>query len=82
MWFFWTVPVGTPAYDTLIYHRWQLVLYSISSLSMAIVLVRTYKHSKYPYLSTCAAMMCLSALFQVIDVILINWEIGCKYYSV
>jgi hypothetical protein len=45
MWLFWNVPIDIPAYEQLILGRWRLVLYTISGLSMGIVLVRTYKHS-------------------------------------
>jgi VanZ family protein len=77
MWLFWNVPIDNIAYDHLNYSRWELVLASISGLSMSIVLVRTYKHSGYPYLYTCAAMMFLASLFDVLTFILYNWAILC-----
>jgi hypothetical protein len=52
----------------------------ISAASMAYVLVRTYKHSKFPYLFTCAALMFLSAFFGLLATILNNWKLGCYYF--
>jgi hypothetical protein len=74
---FWNVPIDNPYYIVLILNRWNLVLQSISGLGMGIVLVRTYKHSKYPYLYTCAAMMFASAGFEVLATILYNWGALC-----
>ena len=50
---------------------------------MGIVLVRTYKHSGYPYIYTCAAMMFASTLCQLITEIILNWAVFCpEFYSV
>jgi hypothetical protein len=63
----WSIPIDYPDYyKVLVLNRWYLVLWSISGLSMSIVLVRTYKHSQYPYLYTCAALMFASAGFNVL----------------
>ena len=77
MWLFWNIPIDTPDYDHLIYGRWYLVLNPICCLSMGIVLVRTYKHSQYPYLYTCAALMFASAGFNVLSTITYNWAVYC-----
>jgi hypothetical protein len=77
MWLFWNIPINTPAYEVLILHRWYLVLYSISGLSMGIDLVRTYKHSQYPYIYTCTALMFASAGFNILGTILYNWNAFC-----
>jgi hypothetical protein len=77
MYLFWNIPIDNPAYETLILHRWYLVLYSINGLSMCIVIVRTYKHSQYPYIYTCAALMFASAAFEVLATILYNWGVFC-----
>ena len=47
---------------------------------MVVVLVRTYKHSRYPYLVTCSAMMFLGSLFRVLATILFNWYHFCKLF--
>jgi hypothetical protein len=47
---------------------------------MGIVLVRTYKHSQYPYLYTCAALMFASAGFNVLANILFNWVAFCDNF--
>jgi hypothetical protein len=73
----WHVPLDSPAYEFLNYNRWHLVLDAISGAAMGIVLVRTYKHSGYPYLYTCAAMMFLASLSSVLLVILYNWRFFC-----
>jgi hypothetical protein len=73
----WNIPAGNPAYDALTYHRWMYVLCSIEGLSMAIVLVRTYYHTKYPYLYTIAFLIFLSAGFRVLAFILNNWGVFC-----
>ena len=78
--FFWNIPSDSPAHGYLIYNRWVLVLSIISGLCMGIVLVRTYKHTQYPYLYTCAAFMFASAGLGLIAEILFNWEMGCKYF--
>jgi hypothetical protein len=44
---------------------------------MGIVLVRTYKHSQYSYLYTCAALMLAFAGFDVLTTILYNWGVFC-----
>jgi hypothetical protein len=76
----WRSPAESHAQDHLKFDRWKLVLAAIDALSMAIVLVRTYKHSKFPYLYTCAAMMFLAAIFNLLSTILFNWFEGCKYF--
>jgi hypothetical protein len=75
----WRVPAGS-AQEILSYNRWSLALYPIQALSMAVVLVRTYKHSKYPYLYTVATLIFLSASFGLLAIILYNWVEGCKYF--
>ena len=52
----WHLPEG-PDYELLSYHRWLFVCSTFSAVAMFIVLVRTYRHSQYAYLYTCAAMM-------------------------
>jgi hypothetical protein len=47
---------------------------------MGIVLVRTYKHTQYPYLYTCAAFMFASAGTNVLEVILYNWVAFCDNF--
>jgi hypothetical protein len=47
---------------------------------MGIVLVRTYKHSQYPYLYTCASLMFASAGANVLEVILYNWSVFCSHF--
>jgi hypothetical protein len=81
MWLFWNIPVNTPAYDELIYHRWNIILYSIAGASMAIVLVRTYNHCKYPYIYTCAALMFMSGVFEVLANILFNYAENEKFHG-
>jgi hypothetical protein len=49
---------------------------------MGFVLVRTYEHSQYPYLYTCAALMFASAGFEVLGTILYNWGALCpRFYA-
>jgi hypothetical protein len=45
---------------------------------MAVVLVRTYRNSKFVYLYTCAALMFLSTVFDLIGTILYSWKYGCS----
>jgi hypothetical protein len=47
---------------------------------MGIVLVRTYKHSQFPYLYTCAALMFASVGFEVLGTILYNWVASCDNF--
>ena len=47
---------------------------------MGIILVRTYKHSGYPYLYTCAAMMFLASLFAMLTDIFYNWSVFCSSF--
>jgi hypothetical protein len=81
---FWNISADSSskiAWDeVLICNRWVVVLSTISGASMVIVLVRTYKHSRYPYLVTCSAMMFLGSLFRVLATILFNWYHFCKLF--
>jgi hypothetical protein len=77
MWHLWILPADSSEQDKLTFIRWIFVIYSIAGLSMAFVLVRTYKHSKYPYLYTCAATMFVSALFTLLANVLYNWASFC-----
>jgi hypothetical protein len=47
---------------------------------MAIVLVRTYKHSGYPYLYTCAALMLASAGCTALYEVSRNWAVFCPLF--
>jgi hypothetical protein len=77
MWTLWKIPAGSDAEEYLIFNQWVLVLNTIDALAMAIVLVRTYKNSRFPYLFTCAALMFFAVFFGLLANILYDWEIGC-----
>jgi hypothetical protein len=80
MWLYWNVPLGGEAEDLLILNRWVIVLNTIQAAAMGFVLVRTYRNSKFAYLYTCAAMMFLSAVFELLYIIFYNWEYGCHFF--
>ena len=73
----WNVAADSPAHNELNFNRWKLVLSTITALAMAILLIRTYRNSKFPYIYTTAAMLFCSAFFNLLATILFNWVEGC-----
>jgi hypothetical protein len=67
--------------DGLTFDRWLLVLYTVDIISMIVVLVRTYRNSKFAYLYTCATMMLLAPVLSLISDLLFNWYYGCSKFS-
>ena len=59
----WHLPADGPVKLYLNYLRWLLFLFPINAFAMAVVLVRTYKNSKFSYLYTSATLMFLAAFF-------------------
>jgi hypothetical protein len=79
----WQVPSdNSGAQEILNWYRWNLVINSINAFTMVILLVRTYRNSKFPYVYTTGGMMFLAAFFSVISTILADWNFGCSgfYY--
>jgi hypothetical protein len=75
MFHLWHVPAHTKNHeeDYLNLKRWGLACWSINAGSMAFVLVRTYRGSKFSFLYTCGGLMLLAAVFGLVSIILSNW---------
>jgi hypothetical protein len=82
MFHLWRVPADNiKAEEDLNVFRWILACWCISGASMAFVLVRTYRGSKFPFLYTCGGLMLTAAVLALIQIILINWGVGCTSFS-
>ena len=65
--FIWFVPADEPEnQERLTTNRWLFVLFPLQATSMAAVIVRNYRNSKFAYLYTVATMMFLSPVFSLI----------------